>query len=136
MPWEKSSTDLVTLFSHIAPTGPDIQHKKMFGCHFSFVNGNLFAGLFQQGMTFRLSPADHAAFLDQPDTSEFEPMPGHKMKGCVLLLDPFSVREDELANWMKCALDFASRLPPKEKKPKEKKAPAAKNAPAAKKKRR
>ena len=34
------------------------------------------------------------------------------------------------------ALDFASRLPPKEKKPKEKKAPAAKNAPAAKKKRR
>src|ERR1700733_14496581 len=73
MSWEKSSADLIHLFQQMVPAGPNIVHKKMFGYLCAFGNGNLFPGLFRQSMIFRLSPADRAAFLDQPGTAEFEP---------------------------------------------------------------
>jgi TfoX/Sxy family transcriptional regulator of competence genes len=115
MAWEKSSTDLVNLFNQVVPSGPNIQHRKMFGYLCAFVNRNLFAGLFRQSMIFRLSPSDRAAFLDSPGTTEFEPMPGHKMKAYGVLSDPFEAAEEELSNWMKCALQFGSKLPAKKK---------------------
>jgi TfoX/Sxy family transcriptional regulator of competence genes len=113
MPWEKSSSDLVDLFNQAVPAGPNIQVKKMFGYPCAFVNGNLFTGLFKQSMIFRLSPSDLAAFLDQPGTSLFEPMPGHKMKGYGVLRNPFDAGDEEVSNWMKCALQFGARLPAK-----------------------
>ena len=117
MPWEKSSADLVNLFQQIAPTGPNIVHKKMFGYPAAFINGYLFTALFRQSLIFRLSPSDRAAFLDQSGTADFEPMPGRKMTGFAVLRDPFSAGEDEIDNWMRCALEFASHLPPKKKLP-------------------
>lgn len=128
MPWQKSSADLVNLFEQLVPAAPNIEHKKMFGCNCAFVNGNLFSGLFEQSMTFRLSPADLAAFLDQPDTAHFEPMPGHKMKGYGILHHPFATGEDVLAGWIRCSLEFASKLPAKGMKAKAKKAPAGRSA--------
>jgi hypothetical protein len=131
MPWEKSSADLVDLFHHIVPAGAGIQQKQMFGYPCAFVNGNLFSGLFRQNMIFRLSPSDSAAFRDHPDTADFEPMPGRKMTGYVMLSAPFAVGEDQLADWMKCALEFASSLPAKAKAAGKKKASAAgKKSPA------
>jgi len=127
MPWEKSSADLVRLFQQIVPTGPTVQHKQMFGYPCAFVNGNLFTGLFQQGMIFRLSPSDQAAFLDQPGAVQFAPMPGRSMKGYVMFSDPFAAGEETLGDWLKCALQFASRLPPKEKAA-AKKSPGKKSA--------
>jgi hypothetical protein len=115
MSWEKSSADLVSLFKQIVPAGPNIQHKQMFGYPCAFVNGNLFTGLFKQGMIFRLSSSDQTAFLDQQDTAYFEPMPGRKMTGYVICDDPFAAGEAEMTNWMRCALEFASKLPPKKK---------------------
>lgn len=115
MAWEKSSADLVHLFQQIVPAGPNIHIKKMFGYPCAFVNGNLFAGLFQQSMIFRLSPADRAAFLDAPGATVFEPMPGHSLKSYVRLLDPFAAADEDLGNWMACALQFASKLPTKKK---------------------
>src|SRR5580704_10365782 len=112
MPWEKSSADLVALFQQTAPAGSHIRHRMMFGYPCAFVNGYLFTGLFRQSMIFRLSPADRAAFLDQPGSADFEPMPGRKMTGFVLLQDPFAAGEEELENWTKCALQHASTLPP------------------------
>lgn len=44
MKWEKSSEDLVELFSEIAPRDTGVKQKKMFGWPCCFVNGNLFAG--------------------------------------------------------------------------------------------
>jgi TfoX/Sxy family transcriptional regulator of competence genes len=127
MPWEKSSLELISLFQQLVPEGQNIERRKMFGCHCAFVNGNLFSGLFQQGMTFRLPPADLTAFLDQPDAAPFEPMPGRRMTGYVIHHAPLAAGEENLANWIRCSLDFASKLPPK-KKVAAKKAPAAKKA--------
>jgi hypothetical protein len=119
MSWEKSSTELVELLKRIVPAAPNIQQKPMFGYLCAFVNGNLFMGLFKQGMLFRLSPSDQVAFLDQQDTAYFEPVPGRKMSGYVICEDPFAAGEEEMTNWMKCALAFASKLPPKKKEPDE-----------------
>jgi hypothetical protein len=116
MAWEKSSSDLISLFQQIVPDDIRVEQKKMFGYLCAFVNRYLFVGLFQQSMIFRLSTADQAAFLDQPGTSDFEPVPGHKMTGFVLVQDPFAAGEEVLADWAKCALEFASHLPPKAKK--------------------
>jgi hypothetical protein len=115
MPWEKSSPDLVDLFQRLVPDAPNVQRKQMFGYPCAFVNGNLFTGLFKQGMLFRLDTPDQRAFLDLQDTAYFEPMPGRKMTGYVICDDPFCAGEEVMGNWMKCALAFASKLPPKKK---------------------
>jgi hypothetical protein len=119
MPWEKSSADLVDLFHHLAPSGPQIEKRKLFGCLCAFLNGNMFFGLFQQSMLFRLPPADLAAFLDQPGTAYFEPLAGCKSKHTVVCNDPFAFTEAELADWVQCALHHAAQLPPKIKKAKK-----------------
>ena len=89
----------------------------MFGWPCCFVGGNLFAGLHKQSMIFRLSEADQAAFLKLDGAAEFEPMPGRKMRGYVILADPLQRDRRELAKWMKRSLEFTSALPAKAKKP-------------------
>ena len=114
--WEKSSDRLVALLGELAPQEPDVSVKKMFGWPCCFVNGNLSAGLHKQSMIFRLSDADQTAFLRLGGTGEFEPMPGRKMKGYVVMADPLAREPAELAKWIGRSLAFARALPLKAKK--------------------
>lgn len=116
MDWEKSSDDLVELFRVLAPHDAGVEQKKMFGWPCSFVNGNLFAGLHKQCMIFRLAEKDQAAFLKLEGATEFEPMPGRKMKGYVILENPLARDRKELARWMSQSLEYGRSLPPKPKK--------------------
>src|SRR6266849_5909936 len=116
MSWEKSSTDLVALWNELAPTGPNVENQKMFGWPCSFVNGNLFAGLHKQCILFRLSAGDQANLLKLEGAAEFEPMPGRKMKGYVILSNPLERDRKEVSMWIDRALQFASGLPGKAKK--------------------
>jgi len=116
MKWEKSSEDLVELFSELAPTDAGVEQKKMFGWPCCFVNGNLFAGLHKQSMIFRLSETDQSTFLEMEGAAEFEPMPGRKMKGYVILENPLARDRKELAHWISRSLGYASSLPAKSKK--------------------
>ena len=115
MTWEKSSQELVDLFTSLAPTGAGVEQKKMFGWPCCFFNGNLFIGLHKQSMIFRLAEADRADFLKLDGASEFEPMPGRKMKGYVILSEPAQRDPKELSQWINRSLQFASALPAKEK---------------------
>jgi hypothetical protein len=45
------------------------------------------------------------------------------MKSYVLLREPFAAGDDVLTDWVKCALQFASRLPAKKKAAAKKKKP-------------
>jgi hypothetical protein len=114
--WEKSSDRLVALFEKLAPQEPDVTVKKMFGWPCCFANGNLFTGLHKQSIMFRLSDADQAAFLKLDGTAEFEPMPGRKMKGYVVMADPLDRKRSVLEQWMQRSLAFTRSLPPKAKK--------------------
>ena len=126
MTWEKSPAELVDLFSELAPTDPQVERKKMFGWPCCFVNGSLFAGLHKASMIFRLSEKDQAVFLRLDGAAEFEPMPGRKMKGYVILASPLTRDRKELARWMARSLDFGRTLPARAKKTGK---PAAKRAP-------
>lgn len=114
--WEKSSDRLVTLFQELAPYESGVTIKKMFGWPCCFVNGKLFAGLHKQSMIFRLSQADQAAFLELDGTAEFEPMPGRKMTGYVVMSDPLDQKRTTLTKWMQRSLAFTHSLPPKAEK--------------------
>ena len=116
MKWEKSSEDLVEFFRTLAPTEAGVEQKKMFGWPCCFINGNLFAGLHKQSMIFRLSEEDQATFLKMEGASQFEPMPGRRMKGYVMLESPMARHRKELAHWMGRSLEYASALPVKSKK--------------------
>lgn len=114
--WEKSSERLVALFEQLAPQDPSVTSKKMFGWPCCFVNGNLFAGLHKQSMIFRLHDTDRAAFLELGGTGDFEPMPGRKMKGYMIMAEPLDRERSILAQWMRRSLAFTRALPPKAKK--------------------
>ena len=113
--WEKSSPELADWFGKIAPKAPGVELKKMFGYPVCFVNGKLFTGLFKQSMMFRLSDSDCAELLKGKGAADFEPMPGRKMKGYVLLADPLKRDRNEIEPWIKRSLEFARALPEKSK---------------------
>jgi hypothetical protein len=113
--WEKSLEQLVAFFESLVPKEPDVA-QKMFGWPCCFVNGNLFLGLHKQSMIFRVGDTDRTKFLKLDAAAEFEPMPGRKMKGCVMLADPLRRDRATLRNWAGRSLALARTLPAKAKK--------------------
>jgi len=116
MAWTKSPQNLIELFTESLPADPRIQTRKMFGYPAAFVNGSMFAGLFQDQMFVRLAADDRAALDAAYGAVDFEPMPGRPMKKYACL--PEEVLEDEamVADMLAKALRHAATLPPKEKK--------------------
>jgi hypothetical protein len=113
--WEKSSAELVALFAEIAPREPAVVQKKMFGWPCCFLNGNLFTGLHKQGVIFRLPDSERAAFIKLDGAADFEPMPGRKMKGYLILAGALNRDRAELETWVGRSLAFARTLPAKAK---------------------
>jgi TfoX/Sxy family transcriptional regulator of competence genes len=122
MQWKKSPPDLIEAFTKAASAIPVAEQKKMFGYPSIFVNGYLTAGLFQDGIMFRLSEYERAAFLKLPGTGPFEPMPGRPMGG--YMFAPGSLVKDgrQLRKWLEKAVAASEALPPKKKAAPRKKA--------------
>jgi len=114
MAWVKAPQALVDLFSESLPNDPRIERRKMFGYPAVFVQGNMCAGVFQDQVFARLSPADRAALPG--GGADFEPMAGRPMKGYTLIPDEVIADEAELAAELARAVAFTAQLPPKEKK--------------------
>ena len=127
MEWRKSSAEMVALFESLAP-GPPAQRKPMFGYPAAFMNGNLFASLFQENLIVRLGDVERARLLAIPGAATFEPMPGRPMSEYVVV--PRSLHGDPkaLRAWIGRALDYASSLPAKKAKKTAAKKPAGKTA--------
>src|SRR5260370_36663652 len=88
----------------------------MFGWTGCFDKGALVAGLHKPSMISRLSENDRVASVKIEGAGKFEPMPGPKMKGYVVLESPLTRERKELAYWMKRSLEYGSSLPPKSNK--------------------
>ena len=114
MAWIKSPQSLIDLFAECLPDDPRIERRKMFGYPVIFVGGAMCAGLFQDQMFARLSPADRAALPG--GGAPFEPMPGRPMKDYALLPDDILADEAATAATLARAVAFTAVLPPKEKK--------------------
>ena len=70
--WKKTSPELVAAFDKALPTSPGVTRRPMFGYASAFVNGNMFAGTFQDSIVVRLSERDRVALLKMKGAASFE----------------------------------------------------------------
>ena len=109
--WRPAPAALIQQFGRAVEGLPAVEPRKMFGYPAVFVNGNMFAGLFQDSVVLRLSAEDRGTL---PGATPFEPMPGRPMREYVVA--PTSVVDStlQLRTWLERARSFAAALPAKQ----------------------
>lgn len=114
MQWKKTPPELAAKFDRAAPKDPSVVRKPMFGYPALYLNGNMFAGTFQDKIVTRLSEADRARAL-KAGAKPFEPMPGRPMKEYVVVPAADVGKPAALAKWVEQARTYAATLPEKTK---------------------
>jgi len=117
----KPSAESNEFFRSVVPDAQDVAVRPMFGNLAAFVNGNMFAGLFGDGLFVRVGGAD-AEKLIEAGGGPFEPMPGRAMTGYTMLPDAWRRDSNRTTRWIGTALEFGRTLPPKQPKAPKKKA--------------
>ena len=119
--WKKTPPELAAKFDQAAPNDPKVVRKPMFGYPALYLNGNMFAGTFQDKVVARLSETERAKAL-KAGAKPFEPMPGRPMKEYVVVPAADVAKPAALAKWIERARAYAVTLPGKTKKPVKKRA--------------
>jgi TfoX/Sxy family transcriptional regulator of competence genes len=109
--WKKTSPKLVATFDEALPVSPSVTRRPMFGYASAFVNGNMFAGTFQEAIVVRLSEGDRA-LLKLKGAAPFEPM-GRPMKEYVVVPPSVTAKPKELGAWLDRGHRYALTLPAK-----------------------
>lgn len=125
MKWIKTPPEIVAAFDKAAPKDPRVVRKPMFGYPALYLNGNMFAGTFQDKVVVRLSEPGRARAAKTARAAPFEPMPGRPMKEYVALPPAVVAQPPALAKWIDEARAYAATLPPKATKKATAKKPAA-----------
>ncbi len=110
--WKPASQEWIDAFDVTLPA--DVERRKMFGYPAAFVNGNMAAGLHQDGLVLRLTEEDRSSLLDIGGRP-FVVM-GRAMGGYVLAPDNFKEKHSELKKWLARSVAYAKSLPSKKKK--------------------
>ena len=110
--WKKTSPELVAVFDKAVPKSPGVTRRPMFGYASAFVNGNMFAGTFQDTIVVRLTETDRGALLKVKGAAPFEPM-GHPMKEYVVVPASIVAKPTELGAWIERGHRYALTLPAK-----------------------
>ncbi len=116
----KAPPDLVALFEQVVAGLPPVEIRKMFGYPAAFVNGQMFASLFQDHFILRLPEGERAAFIHAHGAHVFEPMPGRPMREYVEVPPALLKTGQALDGWLAKGLAYAQSLPPKAAKPRRK----------------
>jgi TfoX/Sxy family transcriptional regulator of competence genes len=120
MAWRKSPPALIELFASALPADPRIEPRKMFGYPAAFLNGNLFSGLHQESFILRLPEAAREQVCAKHGATEFEPMPGRKMREYVALPAVILGNRKSLAAWLAKSIAYVGAMPAKKKPAKKK----------------
>jgi len=114
--WRKSSPDLVAVFEEMLTHAPGAERKFMFGFPCGFFQGNMFTGLFEDHLFFRLNESDRKTFLQVPGAASFEPIKGRPMREYVTV--PASMLKDEniLLDGLGRSLKYVGSLPSRQRK--------------------
>ena len=83
----------------------------MFGYPAAFVNGHMFAGVFQASLFVRLAEKDRMELIEKEGATPFAPMPGRVMKEYVVLPPSIVESEAKLTAWLSRALRYIASLP-------------------------
>jgi len=114
MQWKKTPPELAATFDRAAPKDPKVVRKPMFGYPALFLNGNMFAGTFQDKIVARLPEVERAKAL-KSGAKQFEPMPGRPMKEYIVVPAADVAKPAALAKWIERARGYAETLPAKAK---------------------
>jgi len=115
----KPTADTEELFAAVLPANDRVATRPMSGQMSAFVNGNMFAGIFGDGMFVRLK-AERVQLLAEPGAFVFEPMQGRSMKEYVLLPPEWRAHPERIREWMERSLAYIAAMPPKAPKPRKK----------------
>jgi TfoX/Sxy family transcriptional regulator of competence genes len=107
-------------FASVIPVDPRITIKPMFGNIGSFINGNMFSGLFGNQIFVRLPENERILLLEEEGASEFSPMPGRAMKEYVTIPEQWRQEPDKIRKWMERSLSWVGEMPVKVSKKKAK----------------
>jgi hypothetical protein len=123
MAWKKAPEALKAMMEK-AMAGIDARKRTMFGFPCWFINGNMFAGLFEESVFVRLSPAqtDAARAAGRPFAA-FAPMPGRPMKDYSVVPREVHSAASRFGALLEEAAVHAASLPPKQKKPRKRASP-------------
>jgi TfoX/Sxy family transcriptional regulator of competence genes len=110
--WRAAPAPLVARFDHAVAALPEIQQRKMFGCPAAFMNGHMFAGVFQASLFVRLAEKDRMELIQKKGATPFAPMPGRVMREYVVLPPSIVESEARLTAWLWRALRYVASLPP------------------------
>jgi TfoX/Sxy family transcriptional regulator of competence genes len=83
----------------------------MFGNLAAFVNGNMFCGLFGDGLFVRLPEDERAALLLEPGAGMLEPMAGRPLREYVVLPRAWQAQPELLREWLRRGLTWTASLP-------------------------
>ena len=109
--WKTSPPELIAAFEKAKPADPTITSRPMFGYPALFLNGNMFAGTYQEKIVVRFG--DDRALAGAKAAKTFEPMPGRAMKEYVVVPEGVVKSPARLRAWIDHAHEFAKTLPAK-----------------------
>lgn len=114
---EKPSEAAIRAFADAFPEDPRAARKRMFGMDCGVVNGNMFGGVFEAGVTLRLPEERVQALVaSEEGVMPFTPL-GRRWKGYAIVVADRWVGTPELRGWLAEALEHTATLPAKEPKP-------------------
>ena len=119
--WDKASPEVAAALDE-ALEGSGASRRMMFGCPSYSLQGNLFAGVFGDGVFVRLSDADRAAAVSAGGRP-FEPLEGRKLRMYVVLPRAAVADREALSAWLRRSMDFVNGLP---RRPRKRAAPPGK----------
>lgn len=108
----KASEKAKAAFQAILPKDPAVAIRPMFGNLASFVNGNMFAGLFGDDLFVRLADDELAQVVRQGGKA-FEPMPGRPMRGYVCVPSSWQRQPEVARSLIVRSLAWSRRMPAK-----------------------
>jgi TfoX/Sxy family transcriptional regulator of competence genes len=120
MSMPKPDDESKAFFASVIPVDPRITIKPMFGNIGSFINGNMFSGLFGNQIFVRLPENERLRLLEEEGAEEFSPMPGRAMKEYVTIPEQWRQKPDKIGEWIEKSLSWVGEMPVKESKKKAK----------------
>ncbi len=100
-----------------------VDRKRMFGMPAAFVNGNMFMGVFANGIILRFAEDDRQRLLQSDGIGPFSPRPGGNPWKDYISVDADQWGDsDELGAWAAAARAHTAKMPVKVPKPRKKKA--------------
>ncbi len=109
----KASPNSVELLKSLLPHDERVRTRPLFGNLAAFVNGNLFLGLFGDGIFARVSPDDMKGLLKIDGTSLFSPRKGRPMRGYVAFSKAWHKDQGKIKPWVSKSLGYTLTLPVK-----------------------